>query len=141
MFIFLFKMDMFLVFNDQVIPLYYCTQNNGVINHCQVAFCTLLTLIHSTYIYLFPCSLNTIQMNTCIHEHVLRTKEKNYHVKFLLFYHLFYVVKWMLIYKQVIYLYLYLFTMVLLSHVFCFEMLFVPWIGNVFDIFTDWYTC
>lgn len=116
----------FLVFNDQVIPLYYCTQNNVFINHCRVAFYTRFTLIHSICIYLFPCSLNTIQMKTCIHVHVLRTKEKNYHVKFLLFYHLFFVVKWMLIYKQVIYLYLYLFTMVLLSPVFCFEMLFVP---------------
>lgn len=41
----------------------------------------------------------------------------------------------MLIYKQVIYLYLYLFTMVLLSPVFCFEMLFVPFNRYMYLIF------
>lgn len=51
----------FLVFNDQVIPLYYCTQNNVFINHCRVAFYTRFTLIHSICIYLFPCSLNTFK--------------------------------------------------------------------------------
>lgn len=84
---------MFLVFNGQVLPLYYSTQNNVFINHCRVAFYTRFTLIHSVCIYLFPCSLNTIQMKICIHVHVLRTKEKNYDVNFLLFYHLFCVVK------------------------------------------------